>query len=111
MDVLNTTGGEAVISFVWYGWIVLAVAVICSLFMTAWEKSDDHVLGRLLCFIFVVGTIIYTVTGGFERETGELTPIRHEVTLRPGHVIDATKYEIVEQRGKIYVIEEREAAE
>ncbi|SDW24527.1 hypothetical protein SAMN05518848_101773 [Paenibacillus sp. PDC88] len=31
--------------------------------------------------------------------------IRHEVTLQPGHVIDATKYEVVKSRGDIYVIE------
>ena len=35
----------------------------------------------------------------------------HEVTLRDDHVIDATKYEIIEQRGQIYVIREREASE
>lgn len=38
-------------------------------------------------------------------------PVRHEVTLRPGHVIDAAKYEVIEQRGAIYVIEEREVSE
>lgn len=41
----------------------------------------------------------------------EVEPIRHEVTLEPGAIIDASKYVIVEQRGEIYVIEEREEGE
>ncbi|MFF2886676.1 hypothetical protein [Paenibacillus sp. NPDC057967] len=38
-------------------------------------------------------------------------PVQYEVTVQPGHVIDAARWEIVEQRGQIYVITEREAAE
>lgn len=42
--------------------------------------------------------------------SGKLSPVRYEVTLAPGVILDASKYVIVEQRGDIYVIEEREDA-
>lgn len=60
---------------------------------------------------FLTGLVAFAIGIAFITGDGAEEPIRHEVTLRPGHVIDATKYEVVEQRGKIYVIEEREAAE
>jgi len=35
-------------------------------------------------------------------------PLRYEVTLKQDAVIDATKWEIISQRGEIYVIEAKE---
>ncbi|WP_143758993.1 hypothetical protein [Paenibacillus odorifer] len=75
-----------------------------------YASADNESLGGLLFGLALIVTLlIVAYNGGFTHETGELTPINHEVTLRPGGVIDAVKYDIIEQRGAIYVIEEREA--
>lgn len=105
MDVLNTTGGGADVGLIFLG-ILGGMLTILIAYLTY-----DLVRGRYW-FLALVALILTTITALiscaiFFTET----PIRHEVTLRPGHVIDAQKYEIVEQRGKIYVIEEREVAE
>jgi hypothetical protein len=38
-------------------------------------------------------------------------PTRYEITLKPGAVIDATRWTITEQRGEIFVIEAKEGAD
>jgi Na+/melibiose symporter-like transporter len=104
MDVLNTTGGEYIPELVFlaiFGGVLALVLIIIAIAMI--DQGEDG-LGALVAGIFIgllAAVLLYNAKD----------PIRHEVTLRPGHVIDATKYEIVEQRGKIYVIEEREASE
>lgn len=71
--------------------------------------------GEPACFLFGVVLVSIAMTlvlnGVGTRETDKLTPTKHKVLLRDGAVIDATKYEIIEQRGKIYVVQEREASE
>jgi hypothetical protein len=105
MDVLNTTGGGV------DGWAIVGAILSCLVAViygwvavTACKERDWAwaIGGTLMALCFSIMT--FGCSFGSQ-------PIRHEVTLRPGHVIDATKYEIVEQRGKIYVIEEREAGE
>lgn len=105
MDVLNTTGGGVDVGGIVCGIALILVAIwagFCA-FDAMMEKA--HVFGIIFTVLTAVAAIIGTAMLYAE------PPIRHEVTLRPGHVIDATKYEVVEQRGKIYVIEEREAGE
>ena len=99
MDVLNTTGGEFSVSALVLAliFIVLGIALIAIAIIT------DEIWATAVGSALLVGGIIVL--------TYVTPPIRHEVTLRPGHVIDAAKYEVVEQRGKIFVIEEREEGE
>lgn len=98
MDVLNTTGGGVDVPSVIIaaGFGVLAIIWLASSF--ADKSLSEFGLGALLA----VGAIAVLVSA--------FPPVRYEVTLRPGYVIDAAKYEIVEQRGRIYVIEERKEA-
>ncbi|QOT13763.1 hypothetical protein JNUCC32_31240 (plasmid) [Paenibacillus sp. JNUCC32] len=108
MDVLNTTGGGLSAPQI----IVAICTAILSILLWAVglysliRKETGNAAGNLICAILIGGVTLLVLADDNGRE-----PIRHEVTLRPGHVIDATKYEIVEQRGKIYVIEEREVGE
>lgn len=100
MDVLNTTGGDFHnVAFV----IGICVCVFGVVLAIAAGVSDKSGTAFIFGIIYLIGGLLLVI---FSKE-----PHRHEVTLRPGHVIDATKYEIVEQRGKIYVIEEREVDE
>jgi|GEM_PF-6825675 len=96
MDVLNTYGGAI-------NGVALLIAILAGIlgsFLFIGGMVEDEpvavLFGILLGAIAIAAAIL----------TNE--PVRHEVTLRPGHVIDATKYEVIEQRGQIYVIEERE---
>ena len=99
MDVLNTYGGGVDAHFV-------ILAIICGLLtllaISAAIGTDDFAL-------LLLGVVLGVVT--IFLATNAREPIRHEVILRPGYVIDAAKYEIIEQRGQIYVIEEREEAQ
>lgn len=110
MDVLNTSGGAPITEFTGWG-IVLIIVFFIALVIVSGSVQAESFGGFLFGLAIAVIIVVIKLNGGLERETGELTPIRHEVTLRPGYVIDAKKYEIVEQRGQIYVIEERRVSE
>lgn len=105
MDVLNTTGGGVDPDAILFGILMGAIAFIGA--CTTYERViERHWFLGLVAFIFTaIATVMAYAMFYVE------VPVRHEVTLRPGYVIDAAKYEVIERRGKIYVIEEREAAE
>jgi len=101
MDVLNTYGGDYNL-----GATIFAIMFFCIAIYSGWHAYDSlkyRLYGFTLAFgiLAVISLMVALLTASLQN------PVRHEVTLRPGHVIDATKYEIVEQRGQIYVIEER----
>lgn len=96
MDVLNTYGGGIDVSMVVFAILFLVLALFLFVIACAGDEEFAFYLG-LVCALFSILSAVSTHE-----------PVRHEVTLRPGYVIDATKYEVVEQRGEIYVIEERE---
>lgn len=104
MDVLNTTGGDFhIFAFVFGIFACLFGVGLAIAAGVEKNKSGGEFMALTFGIIYLIGGLLLVI---LSKE-----PIRHEVTLRPGHVIDATKYEVVEQRGKIYVIEEREAGE
>lgn len=102
MDVLNTYGGEFHVVLVVIA-VTLGLLALLAFYVYITDNSADApialVIGLVLTFFM------------FASVANVKEPVRHEVTLRPGYIIDATKYEIVEQRGEIYVIEEREGSE
>lgn len=98
MDVLNTIGGGVDGVAILFAILLGIIALI--LIIGGLVEDEAAAVGFGLLFAVVA---IFFATKIHE-------PVRHEVTLRPGHVIDATKYEIIEQRGQIYVIEEREVS-
>jgi hypothetical protein len=105
MDVLNTTGGGSVGLLLILAIIEFGAGLYAAHYVIVAIRNRAYVFATIsgVCTVaaILLGILLLNANA----------PIRHEVTLRPGHVIDATKYEIVEQRGKIYVIEEREAGE
>ncbi|MEK3988031.1 hypothetical protein MHB77_32405 [Paenibacillus sp. FSL K6-3166] len=108
--MLNTYGGGIVRSVAWWGWALIVLALIGVAALRA--ALDDASGAPVLCGIVLIAPLIIVgFTSGIRHDTEKVTPVRHEVTLRPGGVIDARKYDIIEQRGAIYVIEEREVAQ
>ncbi|WP_419884859.1 hypothetical protein [Paenibacillus sp. B-A-8] len=105
MDVLNTYGGGVDAAGVIIGIFVLCVAAF-TLYAFLFALKERVYWAALLFVLFVVLQGCLAVIAFTSPE-----PIRHEVTLRPGGVIDAVKYDIIEQRGAIFVIEERTPAE
>ncbi|RCX22916.1 hypothetical protein DFP94_101505 [Fontibacillus phaseoli] len=105
MDVLNTFGGGSAPVLVLLGMFLLGVAVFTFCFVIAAVNDDSYGFVAIFAVLAVVAVNIAALCFNLRE------PVQHEVTLRPGYVIDAAKYEIVEQRGQIYVIEEREGAE
>lgn len=105
MDVLNTYGGGTewavvVLGIMFFG---LAAYVIYSAFDAI---SDGFYFFGIVFWVCAVISIVLGLV-----MVNQKAPVSHEVTLRPGYVIDAAKYEVIEQRGAIYVIEEREVSE
>jgi membrane-bound ClpP family serine protease len=77
-----------------------------AILLAACDVGDG--VGALLGIIIVAVSIVLFCNSEMERETDVKLPLRHEVRFtESGYVLDATKYNIVEQRGQIYVIEER----
>lgn len=101
MEILHTYGGEVtgpnVFLAVLYG--VLAVVCLCLLVFSIIKTETAP---AALSTLSLVVCVTFSISAG----STTIDPVRHEVTLKPGHTIDATKYKLVEQRGKIYVIEE-----
>jgi len=99
MDVLNTYGGGTDAVLILLGIMGCAFGLIILIGGVAAIETPPVVIGLLMIFVGLFA--IFNAN----------QPVRHEVTLRPGYVIDAAKYEVIEQRGAIYVIEEREVSE
>lgn len=104
MDVLNTYGGGfsglllvlTLISGVLAIFFIISAIVSC-----AFSGNSSGLIIPAVLFTLITVLLAVSIK----------TPVRHEVTLRPGGVIDAVKYDIIEQRGAIFVIEERTPAE
>ncbi|WP_434750216.1 hypothetical protein [Paenibacillus amylolyticus] len=99
MDVLHTYGGGTDVVLIVIGVIACIVGLVVLIAGITAVETPPLVLGGLM---MLVGLFAFAAAN---------QPVRHEVTLRPGHVIDAAKYEVIDQRGAIYVIEEREVSE
>jgi hypothetical protein len=106
LEVLNTIQGTPVISLNAFGWVVvvfLFIGVLC-----LWGGMQEEAPGpALFGFVLTVITICTLVWGPTSSPTGKVTPTKYEVKLTdPNYVIDATKYQVVEKRGEIYVLED-----
>ncbi|GMK47622.1 hypothetical protein PghCCS26_47520 [Paenibacillus glycanilyticus] len=104
MEILNTYGGEVTTVIGWALWF--GGCAILFFFLTLASLEDNRFGYAAICAILTL-LFVAAMDKSLEPET---KPVRHEVTLREGYVIDAAKYEIIEQRGAIYVIEERKPA-
>jgi hypothetical protein len=106
MNVLNTTGGGidvwAVIAILFF-----AILALVFLFLSTVAFADNE--KGVAVVVFLMALLFGAVS--LAAYSDRFEPVRYEVTLQPGYVIDATKYDIVKQRGEIYVIEVREATE
>ncbi|WP_342480441.1 hypothetical protein NST07_25850 [Paenibacillus sp. FSL L8-0340] len=104
MDVLNTFGGGVRYDVFTIASAAVFLVIFGILAAVAWSAKErgSGVLFASLALVGLLGVV-------FNAVYPEPVAVRHEVTLRPGGVIDAVKYDIIEQRGQIYVIEEREA--
>ncbi|WP_028559802.1 hypothetical protein [Paenibacillus pinihumi] len=108
-SVLNTLGGGVTMEL--YGWAMFLIGFLgivggASL-LSGLEEESGGMVSFGLCFLVIVGVLIFS--GVAKHEVPQ--PTRYEVTVNPGHVIDAARWEIVEQRGEIYVIQSRKGAD
>ena len=104
MDVLNTYGGGYTPALIVLGVFFIGVAILALYYAIDAVFDDFYGFAAIFALFMVLSTLIAVLFFTTHQ------PVRHEVTLRQGYVIDATKYEVIEQRGEIYVIEEREGA-
>jgi membrane protein YdbS with pleckstrin-like domain len=110
MEILNTIDRGLITEFTGWVLVVVLLAVFIGVMLSIAEDGSSVAFG-IIGFLAIIALIITLFTADFRRETDVKYPLRHEVTIRDGYVIDATQYEIIEQRGDIYVIEERKVAE
>lgn len=96
MEILNTIEAEFSIGLVVLGVLLIIIAVLLLLGAILESVWDGGAFGILL-LVFAILLLVHNGHG-----------TRHEVIIAdPDYVIDATKYEIIDQRGDIIVIEER----
>jgi hypothetical protein len=103
MEILNTSGGGLDTLSIVIGVIFAITAVGLALLAVMSVISRELTVGALIWALFLCGANAYLSYNVLT----EKSPVRHEVLLRDGAVIDANTYKVVEQRGKIYVVEER----
>lgn len=107
LTILNTTGGgtasEMISGAAAFALIFGAVALVAAVVWAAEDNSNGFGWVPLIAATVCVALVI------FGRHDAPV-PVKYEVTVQPGHVIDAARWEVVEQRGQIYVIAEREGA-
>lgn len=103
MDVLNTYGGgvDYASAGVFVALGIFALIAIANAVKKIRRHDTADAAGPLLFAAVLV--VLAVLLSAYPTPV----PVRHEVKLRPGGVIDARKYNVIEQRGKIYVIEER----
>jgi hypothetical protein len=107
LDVLNTTGGGTVSEP--YEWAAIMAAVFTIMaFISAVVWLGSRCSTWRSATTTVASIAVVTVTIIFGRYDVPV-PVEYEVTVQPGHVIDGARWEIVDQRGQIYVITAREA--
>ncbi|MFL1672622.1 hypothetical protein [Paenibacillus dendritiformis] len=110
MEILNTIDGSPVIETVPQLACPLLIIASIGLFLAMAAILAETIGIAIIGLILMVFSIICFVTGVADQETGR-TPTRYEVILKDGYILDATKYEMVEQRGKIFVVQKREVGE
>jgi hypothetical protein len=106
MEILNTIPGAAVTDI--SDWGVLAIVlfiltvVLIGLGAVA-ELSGIAFAGLVALWLAVMVVIIAPLN----TPTGKFQAKQYEVIIKdPNYVIDATKYTVVEKRGKIMILEE-----
>ncbi|RAU96812.1 hypothetical protein [Paenibacillus sp. YN15] len=105
-NVLNEIAGAPITEVTGWGFIALFlfVAGVVIFVLAAIELEGPAVVfGLFLAVVFGAILLVF----GYTHETGEYEPTRYEITLKPGAIIDATRWDIVSHRGEIYVIQER----
>ncbi len=108
LTVLNTTGGEVSTQLAERAiFIIVMCAFVAAVFFAVAIVERNPVFSGVTAVCVFIATIAYITPIGYVEE---INPLRYEVTVNPGHVIDAAWWEIVEQRGEIYVIQARKGA-
>ncbi|MFD0587608.1 hypothetical protein ACFQZE_06310 [Paenibacillus sp. GCM10027627] len=95
MEILNTVTTETSSSVPFWIFIVGVILLIIGILFLE-QKEGAGILPLLIGGALIFGSLMV--------DTG--TEIQHEVILKDGYVLNATKYEIIEQRGRIYLIKE-----
>lgn len=105
MDILNTIQGVAITAIPDYFFIFIITIVVGAVLFFGGMSTNSVATSVVGLFIAVISLVFAFSTD--DKPTGEYTPTQHEVILTDeNYIIDATKYNVVEKRGKIVVIEE-----
>ncbi|EMT54747.1 hypothetical protein I532_04045 [Brevibacillus borstelensis AK1] len=103
MEILNTvnTGGEGATLFFGIWFAVCAVFSLVGVF----ECNRDGWYGFMVLF-GIVGIIATLLSTSALADYATPKPAKYEVLITDMAAFDTDKYEIIEQRGKIFVIQE-----
>lgn len=100
MEVLNVIEDSLSVGKIIASLFFLVLAIL-ALWTAIWSFKQKSYFASLIlllmCAVYAYGCFLII----------QDQPDKYEVILREGESIDATKYKIIEHRGKIYVIQER----
>lgn len=99
-EVLNTYGG----GIEWWDVVCAVLLMLCGVLMF-YVAAEENTASKTFAPVSI--GLVFTVISLWLLFDIPKTEVKYEITLKPNQIIDATKWEIVEQRGDIYVITER----
>ena len=103
MEVLNvvepTVNGSAIFGMVWFGGLVLVTLfMVC---FAIFEGEAGMAIGGAIVSVLCAASFLL-----FMNDYATPDPVMYEVLITDMSAFDTDKYEIIEQRGKVFVVKE-----
>lgn len=111
VEILNTTIHYKEVLPTWVIIVIIAIIVIPAMAMLIGSSVHSDLLFTIGGISFILGFVLALIIGStIRRTTNEIEYIEHEVLVDDSVSFTEfnEKYEIVSQKGKIYVVREKE---
>ena len=111
VEILNTTIHYKEVLPTWVLIVIIAIIVIPAVASLIGEIQDKALLSTIGRISLILGFVLALIIGSTIRQTtNEIEYIEHEVLVDDSVSLTEfnEKYEIVSQKGKIYIIREKE---
>ena len=111
VEILNTTIHYKEVMPTWVLIVIIAIIVIPAMAMLIGSSVHSDLLFTIGSISFILGFVLALIIGSTIRQTtNQIDYIEHEVLVDDSVSLTEfnEKYEIVNQKGKIYVVREKE---
>lgn len=104
MEILNQT--EIMESYAWFSYAVLLIGIIAMISLIMFNKNKEMIWGIVLIISMIIMMVLVVLSYCLEKPTGRYI---YDVTISDDVNFNEfnEKYEVIEQKGKIYTIKEK----